>query len=124
VKVAVASFGLGAVGLITGSVAGALVLAKHSSLNGGPCSDGKCPASESGEVSSYRTLANVSSAAFVVAGVGAAAGGHPSAYGAEDEDVRRLRGSDERRRDRDVLMGLWRGRAFRWPLPNGRPSPV
>jgi hypothetical protein len=74
VKLAMASFGLGAAGLITGSVTGALVLAKHSSLNGGPCSDGKCPASEGGEVSAYRTLANVSTAAFVVAGVGAALG--------------------------------------------------
>ena len=71
-KLAVASFGLGAVGLITGSVAGILVLSKHSSLSAS-CANG-CPLGDSGELYSYRTLANVSTAAMVVAGVGAVAG--------------------------------------------------
>jgi hypothetical protein len=68
-----ASFGLGAAGLITGSVAGIWVLTKHSSLSSS-CQNDVCPSADAGDVSTYRTLANVSTAAFIVAGVGAAAG--------------------------------------------------
>jgi hypothetical protein len=72
IKLALASFGLGAAGLITGGVAGVVVLTKHSSLSAA-CMGG-CPPTESGELYSYRTLANVSTAALIVAGVGAATG--------------------------------------------------
>jgi hypothetical protein len=71
-KLALVSFGIGAAGLITGSVAGILVLTKHSSLSG-ECADG-CPSSDSGQLYTYRTLANLSTAAMIVAGAGAAAG--------------------------------------------------
>jgi hypothetical protein len=71
-KLAVASFGLGAAGLITGGVAGIWVLTKHSSL-GSVCTGG-CPISDSSELYTYRTVANLSTAALIVAGAGAAVG--------------------------------------------------
>lgn len=71
-ELALVSFGIGAAGLITGSVAGILVLTKHSSLSG-ECAHG-CPGSDSSQLYTYRTLANLSTAAMIVAGVGAAAG--------------------------------------------------
>jgi hypothetical protein len=73
-KVAIASFAVGAAGLITGSVAGILVLSKHSSLVR-DCPDDTCnsPSAKS-EYSTYRSLATVADAGWVVAGVGAAVG--------------------------------------------------
>jgi hypothetical protein len=71
-KLAIASLGLGAAGLITGSVAGILVLTKHATLSR-ECTNG-CPLDDSSELYTYRTLANLSTGAMIVAGVGAAAG--------------------------------------------------
>jgi hypothetical protein len=71
-KLAAASFGVGAAALITGGAAGIWVLAKHSSLQS-VCAHG-CPGSDSGELSTYRTVANVSTAALILAGVCAATG--------------------------------------------------
>jgi hypothetical protein len=71
-KLAIASFGLGAAGLITGSVAGIWVLAEHSSLSK-VCAGG-CPVGDSSELSMYRTVATLSTASMIVAGVGAATG--------------------------------------------------
>jgi hypothetical protein len=71
-KLATVSFGLGGAALITGGAAGIWVLAKHSSLQS-VCTNG-CPSSESGELYTYRTVANVSTAALIVAGVCAATG--------------------------------------------------
>ena len=62
----------GKTALITGGAAGIWVLAKHSSLQS-VCAHG-CPSSDSGELSTYRTVANVSTAALIVAGVCAATG--------------------------------------------------
>jgi hypothetical protein len=71
-KLAIASFSIGAAGLITGGVAGILVLTKHASLSG-ECARG-CPLTDSSELYTYRTLANLSTGALIVAGVGAATG--------------------------------------------------
>jgi hypothetical protein len=73
VKLAIVSMGIGAAGLITGTVAGILTLSKHSSL-AGTCPGGICPAGDKGEVSSYTTVADLSTVAFIVGGVGAALG--------------------------------------------------
>jgi hypothetical protein len=72
-KVGIVSLSIGAAGLITGGVAGILVLQKHSSLSTACYPDG-CPASESGDISSYHTLATLSTVGFIVGGVGAVAG--------------------------------------------------
>ncbi len=71
-KVAIASLGIGAAGLITGSVAGIWVLTKHASLSN-VCTNG-CPSSESSDLYTYRTVANLSTAALIVAGAGTVVG--------------------------------------------------
>jgi hypothetical protein len=65
--------GIGGVGLLTGAITGALALGDHSTLSG-PCKGGSCPSSESGELSSYHTVGGVSTVAFIIGGVGVAAG--------------------------------------------------
>jgi hypothetical protein len=72
-KLGIVSLSIGAAGLITGGVAGILVLQKHSSLSTACYPDG-CPVSESGDISSYHTLATLSTVGFIVGGVGAVAG--------------------------------------------------
>jgi hypothetical protein len=77
------AFGVGGAGLVTGAVAGALVLSKHSDL-AGKCAGGTCPPDQRSTVDGYNTLGTVSTIGFIVAGVGAAAGVtllllHPSA---------------------------------------------
>jgi hypothetical protein len=73
---AIVSFGVGAAGVITGAVTGIVAASKHASLmNGGSCSkSGVCSSNESGAVATYRTIANVSTVAWIVGGAGAAAG--------------------------------------------------
>jgi hypothetical protein len=73
-KVAMASFAVGAAGLITGSVAGILVLSKHSSLSR-DCPDDQCAtASAQSEYNSYRSTALVADVGWIVAGAGVAVG--------------------------------------------------
>jgi hypothetical protein len=72
-KVAIASFAVGGAGLITGSVVGIVVLSRHSSIERG-CNGAACPSGDNGEVTSYRGLAYLSTVAFIVGGVGVAAG--------------------------------------------------
>jgi hypothetical protein len=55
---------LGAAGLVVGGVTGALALSKHSTLNG-DCPGGHCNSDETSAVGTYRTLANVSTAATI-----------------------------------------------------------
>lgn len=71
--VAIVSFSVAGVGLITGAVAGIAAINKHSDLSG-PCSSGTCPADQADNLASYHTMGTVSTVGFVVAGVGAAAG--------------------------------------------------
>ncbi|XXT15976.1 tetratricopeptide repeat protein [Sorangium sp. So ce429] len=66
-------FSVGAVGLVVGAVAGALTLSKSSAL-ADVCTDGGCPPSWGGELSTAKTLANVSNAGFAVLAVGAGVG--------------------------------------------------
>jgi hypothetical protein len=71
------AFGVGGAGLLTGAITGALASGKHGSLKDSPCSSGRCPdpTTFNSNLSSYHTLATVSTIGFVVGGVGAAAGG-------------------------------------------------
>lgn len=72
-ELAIGAFGVGAAGLLAGGAAGIWVLARHGSLSD-ECPLGQCSPSESGAVHTYRTVANLSTAALAVGGVGAAAG--------------------------------------------------
>ena len=70
---ALAAFGVGAAGLVVGSITGLMAMGKHSDLEKS-CPNGTCPPGEQDNVDSYNTLGTVSTVGFVVAGVGAAAG--------------------------------------------------
>ncbi|WP_437285044.1 tetratricopeptide repeat protein [Sorangium sp. So ce406] len=66
-------FSVGAAGLMVGAVAGALTLARSGAL-AEVCADDRCPPSRGGDLSTARTLANVSNAGFAVLAVGAGVG--------------------------------------------------
>ncbi|KYF83616.1 hypothetical protein BE11_25145 [Sorangium cellulosum] len=66
-------FSVGAAGLMVGAVAGALTLARSGAL-AEVCADDRCPPSRRGDLSTARTLANVSNAGFAVLAVGAGVG--------------------------------------------------
>ncbi|WP_437686151.1 tetratricopeptide repeat protein [Sorangium sp. So ce176] len=68
-----AGFSVGAVGLVVGAVAGALTLSRSGAL-AAVCADDRCPPSRRDDLSTARTLANVSNAGFVVLAVGAGVG--------------------------------------------------
>ena len=69
-------FGAAGVGLIVGSITGALSLSKTGNIkSSGACAGSVCNPSEDGDLSSARTMATVSTVAFVVAGVGRGRGG-------------------------------------------------
>jgi hypothetical protein len=69
------SLGVGAAGLATGGVTGALVLSKQSQLDDEPgCADKSCPRALNDDVSSYNMLRTVSTTAFIAGGVLAAVG--------------------------------------------------
>jgi hypothetical protein len=67
------SFGVGAAGLVMGSVAGAVELGKVGELEKA-CPNKACPASAQPELDKAHQLATLSTVGFAVAGVGAAAG--------------------------------------------------
>jgi hypothetical protein len=69
----ITALGIGAVGLVGGGVTGVLVLSRRASLNDS-CPGGHCSAQYAGQVDTYRTLANVSTAATIVGATGVAAG--------------------------------------------------
>ncbi|MGA2451384.1 MAG: hypothetical protein ABTD50_22230 [Polyangiaceae bacterium] len=66
-------FGVAAGGLIVGSVTGAMAMSKASSVSDA-CSGTTCPTSVDSDLQSGRTLGDVSTIAFAVAGAGAVAG--------------------------------------------------
>lgn len=69
------SLSVGAAGLATGAVTGALVLSKQSKLDRDPgCADKSCPRALEDDVSSYNLFRGVSTTAFIAGGVFAAAG--------------------------------------------------
>jgi hypothetical protein len=64
--------GVGAAGLLTGIVTGIAVMANTSLRN--DCPNGACAPSKSGSVDTYNLMRNISTAGFIVGGVGAAVG--------------------------------------------------
>jgi hypothetical protein len=69
----IAALGVGSAGLIAGGVTGVLVLTRRASLIDA-CPDGHCSAAYAGELDTYRTLANVSTAATIAGATLAATG--------------------------------------------------
>jgi hypothetical protein len=67
------AFGVGGAGLILGGVGGFIAMNDHSSL-AKSCPNGACPPSESSNLSGYHTMGALSTAGFVLAGAGGAAG--------------------------------------------------
>ena len=66
-------FGIGLVGVAVGSVTGMMSLSKTSTLKE-QCPNDRCPAALEDDLASARTLATVSTIAFVIAGAGIVAG--------------------------------------------------
>jgi hypothetical protein len=66
-------FGVAGAGVLVGSITGVMALSKKSSVDD-ECVDDRCPPSTHDDIDSGRTLGNVSTIAFVVAGVGAGVG--------------------------------------------------
>jgi len=66
-------FGLAAAGIVVGSITGVVAMSKASSVKQA-CSGLDCPVSVDGDLQTGRTLGNVSTASFIVAGVGIVAG--------------------------------------------------
>jgi hypothetical protein len=64
--------GVGAAGLLTGAVTGIVVMSNTSLRN--DCPNGGCASSKSGSVDTYNLMRNISTAGFIVGGVGAAVG--------------------------------------------------
>lgn len=68
------AFGVGAAGLITGGVTGAMAMGDQSDLAKACGSGGVCHPDQQSKVDSYDTLGTISTVGFIVGGVGAAAG--------------------------------------------------
>jgi hypothetical protein len=64
--------GVGTAGLLTGAVTGIVVLSNSGLRN--DCPNDTCDASKSGKANTYNLMRNLSTAGFIVAGVGAAVG--------------------------------------------------
>jgi hypothetical protein len=70
-----AALGVGAAGLVAGSVTGVLVLSKKSDLEANEhCRGTECEKPAHGDVDSYNRLRTISGASFIVGGVAAAVG--------------------------------------------------
>ena len=70
----IGALGLGAAGLVLGAVTGGLAIGKHSNLKT-ECPTGSCDTTASqSDLSTYQTLGALSTAGFVIGGVGAAGG--------------------------------------------------
>jgi len=68
-----AGFGVGAVGLVVGSVAGILTLSKKDTASQ-KCQDFKCPPAAYDDLDAANGMATISTVGFVVAGIGATVG--------------------------------------------------
>jgi len=68
------TLGVGGAGLVLGAVFGGVALSDKSSINNA-CPGKVCPSSEQSSLNSAKTLANLSTAMFVIGGVGVALGG-------------------------------------------------
>jgi hypothetical protein len=71
--IGIVGFGAGGVGLIVGSITGLLSIQKTNALKGG-CDGNQCPPTSGGDLDAARSMATVSTLAFVVAGVGVGVG--------------------------------------------------
>jgi hypothetical protein len=76
---------VGAVGLVQGIVFGALTLDRESKL-ADACQDQRCPTSQQPAFDEAKTLAHLSTASFVLAGVGTAIGITGLVVGSNDTD--------------------------------------
>jgi hypothetical protein len=75
----VIAYGIGGVGLIMGAAAGGVFLGKQSDLkeaceNDGDGDPNTCPPEQQGEGDSVKTVGNISTAGWVIAGIGVVAG--------------------------------------------------
>ena len=69
------AFGVGGAGLAVGAVTGLMAMGKHTDLaNSNLCKGTTCDPSQQSSIDSYHTIAAISTAGFVVGGVGVAAG--------------------------------------------------
>jgi len=71
--VAWTAFGVGAAGLLVGSVTGSIALSQSDALSKS-CEDGNCTPERESERDRIRVIAHASTASFIVAGAGAATG--------------------------------------------------
>ena len=69
----IAAFSVGGAGLLVGGAAGIFTLVRHHALEG-ECPGGHCSPGSSDALSTYRTIADVSTAALIVGAVGVVAG--------------------------------------------------
>jgi hypothetical protein len=67
------AFGIGGAGLAAGAVTGFLAMQKHSDL-ANKCDRAACQLAQQGDLDSYHTIATISTAGFIVGGVGVVAG--------------------------------------------------
>jgi hypothetical protein len=67
------AFGVGGAGLLTGAITGGIALGQHSSIVS-DCGGSSCPTTEQSKIDGYHTMTLVSTAGFIVAGLGAATG--------------------------------------------------
>lgn len=68
------AFGVGGAGLLTGIITGGVSLAKYGDVKDACNAELVCPATLRGEADTSKALGHVSTAGFVLAGVGAAVG--------------------------------------------------
>jgi len=67
-------FGLAGVGLVAGSITGILAISKASTVKDACPQPDKCPPDQDSNISSSKTMGNISTISFAVAGVGVALG--------------------------------------------------
>jgi hypothetical protein len=77
-------FGVGAAGLIAGSVTGVLSLSKASSAKD-QCEDNRCPPAAQDDIDSSKSLGTISNIGFIVGGVGIGVGVYALLTGGGDE---------------------------------------
>jgi hypothetical protein len=69
----IVGMGVGGAGLVLGAVTGVLAMGKHSSIQSA-CGGSTCPASESSDISSYHSLAGISTVGLIAGAVLAGGG--------------------------------------------------
>jgi hypothetical protein len=67
-------FGVGAAGVVTGSVTGLLAISSFNSAKSKGCVGNRCPPASYGDLDTANTMATVSTVSFVVAGLGVGLG--------------------------------------------------